>query len=228
MNVERIAFETEDGVTIVGDWYAVEASPRWVVLLLHMMPATRSSWQPLVPLLTTAKFSTLAIDLRGHGESIRQRGREIPLTHEAFTDEEHQASILDIASAHSWLVGQDVAPNHVIIVGASIGANLALRYLSMHTHVPSAALLSPGLNYRGVETEPAVRTLTSDQAILLVASRDDAESAEAVTRLDQMATSTHELIMFERAGHGTAMFHQEPFLLEHIVHWLEGERDRRQ
>ena len=59
--IEKIELITEDGVKIKGIWQKVEGEK--AVLLLHMMPATKESWQNFSELLVENNFSSLAIDL---------------------------------------------------------------------------------------------------------------------------------------------------------------------
>ena len=69
----RVEFTTSDGVQIVGDFYLpkkpVEKLP--AVILLHMYDSNRRAWDTLAPELQKAGLAVLAIDLRGHGESIQ-------------------------------------------------------------------------------------------------------------------------------------------------------------
>ncbi|MBI3956700.1 MAG: alpha/beta fold hydrolase [Candidatus Kerfeldbacteria bacterium] len=221
MTTERIEFITTDGVTIVGSWTPV-TSAKQTALLLHMMPADRMSWQGLSAILARRTIASLAIDLRGHGESTQKTGQR--LDYHAFRDADHQASHEDLAAAHIWLQGREVPIERTVLIGASIGANLALHDLAAHPALPAAVLLSPGLNYRGMTTADLVRRLAPSQSILLVASRDDAESATAVTELDRLTTSQRDVLLFDGAGHGTTMLERERFLGERIAEWLERQQ----
>ena len=219
--MERVEFLTEDSVTIVADWNRVEAPAAWAVLLLHMMPADHRSWSDFASVLGRRGKHTLAIDFRGHGESTR-RGSDI-LAYEAFTDQQHQASILDVAAAHAWLINQEIQADHVVLMGASIGANLALEYLSTHPRLKTAVLLSPGLNYHGVTTENAVRKLQPDQEILYVSSREDKEAADSVVELDRISPNTHDAIWVNGSAHGTDLLRNDPFLSDQIAGWIETQ-----
>lgn len=54
---ERVELKAGDGISIVGDYYAPAVSSARGVLLLHMMPATRASWQALAGKLVVFRFS---------------------------------------------------------------------------------------------------------------------------------------------------------------------------
>ncbi|MFH1171181.1 MAG: alpha/beta fold hydrolase [bacterium] len=219
MHTEAIQFETEDGVTIHGTWRNNSAKAPWTALLLHMMPSDRTSWEEFSQELAQKNISSLAIDLRGHGESVHQGS--LTLKYQAFTDQQHQESFRDVLGAHQWLFGHDVPEEKIIPIGASFGATLALQDLAVHPQLHFGVVLSPGMNYRSVDADPLVRKLLSHQSLLLVASKADTESAAAAIELDRIAQMPHELFLQDGSAHGTDMLTQEDFLGERIVNWLE-------
>ncbi len=212
---ERVTLTTSDGKTIIGDYFGKSGEP--AVLLLHMMPATRESWRAFSEKLNAAGFQTLAIDLRGHGES--QGG---PDGYRKFPDEVHQSSIHDVEAGVKLLKSKG-APR-IFIAGASIGANLALWYAAEHKEIDGVILLSPGFNYRGLKTESYVSGLKGSQGVYLAASRDDSYSAETVEGLFAKTPLgvKKEFKMFERAGHGTTMFEKEPAFMDELTSWLRA------
>ncbi|NIL98484.1 MAG: alpha/beta fold hydrolase, partial [Planctomycetales bacterium] len=83
------------------------------VLLLHMLNSNRSVWEAFAAQLTDAGYVALAVDMRGHGETGGER--------------EWEKARDDLARAWRYLADQsDVDPGRTAVVGASIGANLAL------------------------------------------------------------------------------------------------------
>lgn len=210
---ERVFLTTTDGAAIIGDYSGKPSEP--AVLMLHMMPATKESWRIFSEKLNTAGFQTLAIDLRGHGES--EGG---PQGYKRFSDAEHQASIHDAEAGIQFLKSK--SPSKIFIAGASIGANLALQYAVEHPEVNGIVLLSPGLDYRGIKTEPLVGKLPKNQGVYFAASADDSYSADTVKKLFDMTPTgvKKELKMFERAGHGTTIFEKEPAFMDELVSWL--------
>lgn len=236
---EKVTFKTEDGVEIVGDYLSAGAgSPP--VLLLHMMPATRASWHPFMDKLREAGFSSLAIDWRGHGESVKKfqispldkaGGRDFRfqntdkyefLDYKKFSDKEQQAKILDIRAAVEWLEkNKGAREDSLLVVGASIGANLALQYLAENPGIKKAVLLSPGLDYRGVKTDVLVKRLNSGQKVLVAASADDEYSLESVRELNRLNPAQTELREFSGLGHGTTMFLKKAELVDEVIEWLK-------
>ena len=51
-----------------------------------------------------------------------------------------------------YLEKQGIDLEKIGIIGASIGANLAIEYLFKKIFIKTAILLSPGLDYRGIKT----------------------------------------------------------------------------
>ena len=221
---EKIELITEDGVKIKGIWQKVEGEK--AVLLLHMMPATKESWQSFSEFLAENNFSSLAIDLRGHGESRETLdGKE--LDYRYFSDSEHQKSILDLKVASKFLEERGFPLSNQYLVGASIGANLALEFLSLNPEISKAVLLSPGLDYRGLKTEKFLENIQKNQKILAVASRDDYYSFNSVEKLSQLAKEKElffETQFYQTAGHGTDIFGKEkPDLTEVILNFLKED-----
>lgn len=217
---QRVSFLTEDKVKITGDYYLAE-NPVGYVLLLHMMPAVKESWQALAKALRTAGFNVLAFDFRGHGESIYKEEGTV-LNYQNFSDQEHQAKILDVRAAVGFLKEQGAVESKMALVGASIGANLALQLLS-ESLVPTAVLLSPGLDYRGVKADFFEKKLKPEQSFLCVAALDDKYSYDTCIKLTAEIGVENEKILLDSGGHGTDMFNAEPGLIGKIVEWVKGK-----
>jgi len=212
--METQRFTTKDGRTIVGDYY--EGSGKSGVLLLHMMPADRTSWRALAGKLQENGFHVLAIDLRGHGESTGG-----PNGYRTFSDAEHQQSLFDLESAVEFLHTKEITKLH--LGGASIGANLALQYAAQHPEVESVILLSPGLDYHGIHGDIWIDNLKPAQALLLAASDNDVYSFASVKALYDQSSNLpkREVKLLTEAGHGTSMFDKYPSFIDEVVEWLK-------
>ncbi|MDL5501897.1 MAG: alpha/beta fold hydrolase, partial [Candidatus Methanoperedens sp.] len=139
--MEEITFITEDGVKISGNYFKPKKERAPVFLLLHMMPATKESWNEFATRLQEKGFAVLAIDLRGHGKSTDKNGTR--LDYKEFEDHEHRESMKDIAAAKEFLKGKGADISEMAIAGASIGANLALWQASIDKDILLLILLSP-------------------------------------------------------------------------------------
>lgn len=215
--MEKVTFQTSDNVTIIGDW-VLPAGAKKAALLLHMMPATKESFLPLSSELNKAGFATLAIDLRGHGQSVKQG--DATLDYKTFKDSHHQQSRLDLDSAMNFLKAKGFAEDSISFVGASIGANLALDALQRYSGAKRAVLLSPGLDYRGVKTSLPMKNLGKDQKAWLLSARGDEYSAQSVAALQKINPDSSKLTIYEGADHGTNLFKSQSGLISDIVKFL--------
>lgn len=215
---EKISFLTSDKVEIVGSLVRAEGA-KGAAVLLHMMPATKESWAPFASALSARGLSSLAIDLRGHGESVRQEDRT--LDYRAFGEEEQRAKRLDVEAAVARLAQEGIGPDRLVLAGASIGANLAIRHAADQQAIRACLALSPGLDYRGVTTEDAVGRLHEGQGLFLAGSEEDAYSFASVETLARAAERLHPVVRrLKGAGHGTAMLERDPGLLREAADWL--------
>jgi dienelactone hydrolase len=214
--METLSLVTADGVRLTADFFSVE-SPRGWILYLHMMRATKESFVPLAQLLALSGYAGLAVDLRGHGQS--QGG---PQGYESFSELEHQTSRQDVDAALVFLETQGASKDHIVIVGASIGANLALDALARDRSLAAAVLLSPGLDYHGLITKSAVTRLAAPQRVFFASSQDDGYNTQEVEELFGLVPSGvgKDKVVFTRAGHGTTMLEKEPSLADAIVRFI--------
>jgi len=212
--MEKITFKTRDGVTIKGNYFKPLRKQAPVFLLLHMMPATKGSWNEFASIIQKNGYAALAIDLRGHGESTDMNG--IRLDYKEFKDEEHRNSMNDIASAKEFLAGQnEIDMSRIAIAGASIGANLAIWQASIDKNVRVIMLLSPGLNYRGILADELAPKFKG--YVYILASEGDTKSAEGSRKLARIFSGETKLEILKGDLHGTNMF--TPARMNDILEW---------
>jgi len=158
----------------------------------------------------------LAIDERGHGAST-QGGQ---LRYQEFEPEEQQAKILDVNAAFEWLKTKGAVESNTVCIGASIGANLSLQWLKEHPQSKAAIALSPGLDYHGVLTEPAVAGLAPGQLAVLAASEEDVMSYKSNQRLHEINPEQTKVFEFQGLGHGTAITDNKPEFIDELISLL--------
>lgn len=208
---QTVSLKTGDGITLLGSLY-LPARPGPGVILVHMQTRSREDWHALASRLADAGFAALAIDLRGHGASDPPPPGGNP--------REASLATLDLKAARAFLASRsDVVQGRVGVVGASIGANLAALFASGDGSVRSVALLSAGLEYRGLRIEQAMANIGA-RAVFLVASDEDPYAAKSARKLAQQAGGTRELLMLSGAGHGTTMLSRHPELAAALVDWF--------
>ena|SRR3989338_990390 len=211
---QSIVFTTSDDIEIHGLY--TNTGQTNIVLLFHMMPATKESWNDIIQPFLEIGYASIAIDLRGHGQST-MNGR---LNYRQFTDEQHQASQEDIETAILFAKDQGFSEENMVLMGASIGANLAIQALQKHPSIPSAVALSPGLDYHGINIESIMDQLQTHQKVLLVASDDDPYSLHSIKQLREHSPSQAASMECSGCGHGTNMLEKDPGLTEKIFSFL--------
>ena len=134
----RVTLRAADGAALSAAYYEPSRRPAPAIVLLHMLGRSHTDWEAAASQLSDAGFAVLALDFRG--------GADVG------------ALPIDVRAAKAFLRERpEVIPTAIGIAGASIGANLALLDAADDPGVMSIALLSPGLDYKGLRTEAAMK-----------------------------------------------------------------------
>jgi alpha-beta hydrolase superfamily lysophospholipase len=200
-----VSFKTADGWTIAGEFRAA-AKSRGAVLLVHGAQAGKGEWEALSAELRKRGWSTLAIDLRGHGGSVAgPRGRT---TFERFGEAEWSRMDQDLEAALDFLNKKSYPDSKVGLLGGSVGANLCARVGALRRPA-FTVLLSPGATYIGIALElPQGR-------ILAAASPQDRYAWDTIQgfRADQAD------LLNASAGHGAQML-ASPAFTRSLLEWI--------
>lgn len=225
-NGQAVTFITDDGVSIVGTYYAPssglkDSTP--TIILLHMLGKDRSTWNTFASALSHKGYDVLAIDLRGHGDSIKQGSSTA--SYQSFTENDFNKMTLDVKAAKQFLIEQKNAkPDRMAVIGASIGANIALNYAAtLDPTIKIVILLSPGLNYRGVAMSDTITKYKNP--IYIAATEGDSESAKDSQTLCAKINCGENLKIYSgSSSHGTNMFSEalNPPLQDLIMSWLSS------
>lgn len=214
---ERVTFVTPDSVVLVGSFVPAIKLRAPAVLLLHQLGRDRSTYDSIIGLLREAGFATLALDFRGHGESTKMGDKDI--SWESFSEQDWNGIGIDVATALAGLrKKRGVDPDTIGIVGASIGANTAFVTASSDALIKSVVLLSPGLDYRGIKTEPATSGM-AQRSVLIVAAENDSYSFESSKKLSQQVENS-VFIQEKGDAHGTNMLEANPSLPQKMIEFL--------
>ncbi len=211
-NVQLVSFVTGDGFEIKGNYYKAEGSK--AVLLLHMLGKDRYDYHSLAQQLQEQGYAALAIDFRGHGSSTSRDG--IETSYKTFSEEDFGSMAEDAAAAKRFLATRNKTMD--AIVGASIGANVALKYAASDADVKTVVMLSPGENYRGILMAGYAQAFT--RPVFMAASEEDRYSADSARKLNTLLTGKKELRMLLGRGHGTDML--GPDIDAQIAAWIKA------
>lgn len=199
---------TADEVNITAEYHETNGAER-AVLLVHMLGHDKSDYNNLSLNLQKSGFTVLAIDLRGHGTS------DLDYTH--FTDADWQNLVLDIQAGVDYL--EEKGYTRIGVVGASIGANAALKQAVQDTRIDALVLLSAGENYHNLTTLDIAPFYT--RPVMIVVALDDKDAAVAGTKLyNSIGTAQPDLKVYQTGGHGTDILKNVDGIDATIITWL--------
>ncbi len=210
-SADDVLLKTSDGVKVHADYNAGKNTTG--VVLVHMLGRSGKDWRFFSDKLNANGMHTIAVDLRHHGANLPEGG-DTTVPDEAYGKMRH-----DVEAAVAYL--RTKGCTEISIVGASIGANLALVVAADDPGISNVVLLSPGLDYKGVSLEGPI-VAYGERPLLIVVSKEDQYSAKSGLLLDSEARGYHVLEIYEGAGHGTKMLNREPSLESMLISWLNG------
>ena len=206
-NVIDVDLKTEDNINIKATFYKGDKEMPSIILL-HMLDRDRNDWNEFAIQLQSLGYNVISIDLRGHGES--------SLSWSSSSDTDFNKMTLDVKAAKNFLVSNDIGSD-IVIIGASIGANVALNYAVKDNSIKTIILLSPGLSYRGVKTEETIKLFK--HPILIVAAEGDTYSADSSRALNSLSKNS-VLKIYQGLEHGTSLFGKTD-IDKIIIDWLK-------
>jgi alpha-beta hydrolase superfamily lysophospholipase len=208
---ELIRFKAADGTPLAADFRAPKAGkPAFV--LLHGVAAGRGEWAPLAEALAKEGYGSLALDFRGHGLSGGP-------SYTTFTSNESWAALEgDVRAALRALAKRGVPARRAGLIGASVGANLAAKAAAKETAVPCLALLSPGIEYRGIGIDTELSRF--ERPVLLAASPVDAYAFESAAYLRVRVPAGRATFVQAEQGHGAQMLAHG--LMAPLMDWIKS------
>ena len=191
-----VTLTSADGLAMPAvDWGRGEVG----VLLVHGEGRSSQDWASLGPRLEANGFHALALNLRPGTDGT--------------------ALSADVATAVAWLTEQGATSVH--LVGAELGANIALSVAGDLPSVNGVVLLSPQLTAAGFKLSAATAAYGA-RPLLIVASTGDTRSARAAGYLNAHATGPHHLELLPGAAAGARLLNASPQVEPLIVSWLHG------
>jgi dienelactone hydrolase len=202
-----VALQAEDGRTVSAVLIESSQQPSAAVVLVPMLGRSKDDWQAVGERLAAANITSVAIDLPGE---------TVPDDPKALAS--WQSSV---RAAVTFLIARpEVRPSSIGIAGASLGANLAAVEAADDPRVKAIALLSPSVDYRGVNIERPLRQYGS-RAVLLVASSHDPYAARSVRELASNPPGPREMHWSDATAHGSVLLTADPDLIRILVEWFQ-------
>lgn len=217
-NPEQVTFANGAGDTLVGTLYWPMAATPPGLVLVPMAGADRSTWDAFANHAQRAGYACLAIDPRGHGETAERNSGQA--TFRTFSREDWHAITADIAAAHHFLEQRGVDGANLGLAGAALGGSLALEYAASSPAIHAVVLLSPGLEYEGIDAREALARY-GKRPLLMLAAQGDSYAAASARTLKAQAPGYAELREYAGAAHGTDLFTLGDRAAGQIIVWLD-------
>jgi pimeloyl-ACP methyl ester carboxylesterase len=220
-----LVIPSSDGIRLGASLYQGGAGSAPAIVLVHRMAGTRAEWVPLLERLLPPKapMNVLALDLRGHGESVERAGSPKKLRWHELTSAQWAETRKDVEAALSAMDKRgDGPPSSVVLVGSDIGATAALLAApAAGARLLGVALVSPGAALQGID---AYRPFGAVLGLpnLIVAGNTDNTSREAARVLKAMSASS-VLVELEAAEHGAEYLgSRHPEAWDALADWVEA------
>lgn len=159
--LQTVSFAAADTVPLKADLLPADSKTAPLLVLVHRFRGDRSEWKPLMDRLAVApkQYRVVNVDLRGHGDSKSAAGGMV-LDWGAMTDKEIPDLEKDIDAAIQF-GSQGVDPQHITLVGSSLGATLIAKVAAHQPKVAALALVCPGARLQGQDVYHAYAEVRS-------------------------------------------------------------------
>jgi pimeloyl-ACP methyl ester carboxylesterase len=227
---EPISLGTADGVQLKGTYFpgaarnATQAKQTTPVVLLHDYKSNRAVFNPLISQLQAPAeggadrpyFAVIAIDLRAHGESVKQllpTGVPVDLDAAKLSKDGLAAmAVRDLEAVRGFLVEKNDAGelniNKLCLVGSGMGASVAANWALADWSTPplavgkqgqdvkAIALISPIWSYRGLSMQEPMKfgPLKQNVAWMLIAGGQDPKVKADFDRIQKQLERGHPVI----------------------------------
>ena len=220
-----VTMKTKDGVELVGTYYpssaGKDATP---VVCLPDWKDSRAVYDQLARRMQSGgggddggvdhpSFAVLTVDLRGHGDSTTQRGpggatRKLDAA-KLDRKDLHAMVEYDMGAIRSFLVDENddgkLNINKLAIVGAGLGASVAVNWAAVDWSYPPLAvgkqgqdvkalvLISPEWSYKGLQLNKALRHpgVREQIAFLIMYGGGDRSNAADAKRIEKQLERYH-------------------------------------
>lgn len=202
---QKVTFQISEEISLYGDFYPEDSNKG--IILIHMYEENRTSWNFLIHELRNQSYNILTLDLRGHGES--KLNREL-------TQNDFNSMSSDLSHALDYLIERKI--NEISLMGASLGANVGLNFILDEPKVHRLALLSPGVEYQGINVLESAKHY--DRPLLILSSIEDEYSWNSSNQIFNLSPSRVRLEPYEGNIHGIYILKQIPKSKELLFKWL--------
>lgn len=232
---KELSIKTQDGFVLKG-WLTfpkVVKENYPIAFFSHEFGSSHKMWEPISSMLRECGYATFEMDLRGHGESILQNGKENKIIgdvseghlQDSVSQSEKKVNFKKIPSDLAlWLntlvENEKIDMQKLVFFGSSLGGG-ALIPLFMEFEPKVVVLFSPAGPKSFGENSVNESISNSTAKILIISSRGDfaLENAFEYTKKALMPT----FLVVPGSGHGSATFGLAmPYLKTYLGKYLDN------
>lgn len=234
LSAAEVSITSKDGFKLYG-WLekpSVSKKSYPLVLFAHQFGADHTIWNALAKKLRAKGYATLNVDLRGHGKSIMQNGKENKVItdtrlnhiHEALVQSDKKIGFANIPSdLNKWLelASEDETLNldQLYLFGSSLGAGSIIPLLNDYDAKALVAISAGKQKALAGDIDMALGT--SMCKTLFIASKNDPLGATQRTLNYEKQAIAGTAIIVPGEGHGTVLL---PLSEHYIMSFLESIR----
>lgn len=219
---KELTVKSEDGFILKGfiDYPLEEKNKYPVVIFVHQFGTTHMIWSEFAKELRDKGYATLLIDLRGHGLSVVQNGRE-----NRIVFKKNFSSLVDLISFFKksnrkvnfskipedialWIdyiiLYEKVDPEQIILVGASLGATSIIPVVSLKD-ISAIVCISPGSPAVMGEDNVKLSLSSYKNPSMFISSLNDPVGSEKYSRYYMELANNGTLLIVSGKGHGVVL-----------------------
>jgi pimeloyl-ACP methyl ester carboxylesterase len=190
-SIEAVELKTSDDLTLSATFYAPTIKGNVKVpgaVLLHGPGQDKSQLDELAKYLQRKGIGVLAVDLRGHGQSVSE-ACDWKTLDEKGQSTSWNLAIRDVQAATEYLRGRhEIHSNNLSLVGVGGGASLAVRQALDDDTVRALVLIAPTFENYGFSIVGGLSELAG-LPTLVVSSKDQSAEASRFVNASEKANS---------------------------------------
>jgi pimeloyl-ACP methyl ester carboxylesterase len=184
----KVSLRTDENTLVTARPYLVSDAKIGVIIIHDLQKDRSETMQFAEELAKTCKCSTIALDLRGHGQS-----QGVP--------DDYQKMYYDALVAQKYLEAQDAMDFYYI--GFGFGAHVAL-HASAKAKAAGVVMVSPSIDDRGEKSDRLIEGYKG--RVLTAAAKTDPDPNSMATKLFNLAqVQDRQFAEYERGGNGIEM-----------------------
>jgi alpha-beta hydrolase superfamily lysophospholipase len=218
----EVTVMTPDSLELVGNLYwpkITKLTKLPLVVLLHQTGETHGAWKNFGDVLCANDYAVFAMDLRGYGYSIYdfRTGTNRPpntfyIGEQTRYPEDIRLLVKKLFAEH----GKMLDSTKIAVIGAELGGNAGLLYAVDEPRVQFMALISPGLDYKGLQIGKAIRDY-GDRPLFFATAKKDIYSMESLNLLSDLVPRVLDAVVFDSFRYGNALVDTEPDLSSMLI-----------